>query len=324
MGTLRDLYSEDKNVHLLVTNSNMMELFVYDTLKERCGATLESVYEVSKASEFRDTMEYVNMQPYLADRWLFVIEYGGVKGILKKHLPIFEAESAVFLIKVKNYAEFKEFKELYPKVNDLYLSWVRESDVDFLFRGFELPSKFISFVAKSYGKEPDKILTLRNELKNGAEINSTKDIVKLCGASASSVVGIAMNLLKEPSTSVKGINARIRNRIQESDMLIDGYGVSTFKNFLTGTIRDIMNIKMLYMEGAIYNAIRGLPEVYDEKKLSRYNFYLDRIVSEIPYERISRCYLMLVECGRWNSRSDMLSFMYEYYGGSVNADISEL
>ena len=40
--------------------------------------------------------------------------------------------------------------------------------------------------------------------------------------------------------------------------------------------------------------------------------------------RISRCYLMLVGCGRWNSRSDMLSFMYEYYGGSVDADISEL
>ena len=80
------------------------------------------------------------------------------------------------------------------------------------------------------------------------------------------------------------------------------------------------------MVGAIYDSIKNLPDVlddkgnpvYDETKLSRYNMYLKRITLEIPYSRILRLNLMLKEGGKWYSQADMLEFLYKYYGGYDN------
>ena len=66
------------------------------------------------------------------------------------------------------------------------------------------------------------------------------------------------------------------------------------------------------MVGAIYDRIGGLPECYDEKKLSRYNVYLRTIV-DIPYPRIMRLYLLLKKCGRWYTDIDMINFIYQFY-----------
>ena len=113
MGTLRDLKAMDKNVHLLVTNSNLADIYVYDTLKERCDATLESIYNIEKVSDIGIMKELVGMEPYMSDRWLFIIDYSKLKKSIKEISGIFEADTSIFLIKVKGYADFKEFKELY-------------------------------------------------------------------------------------------------------------------------------------------------------------------------------------------------------------------
>ena len=111
MGTLREL-NGGKNVHMILTSSSAVEMYVYDTLKSVCNASLESVFEVNTKSDFMEMVELCGMQSYLSDRWLFVIDYSKVKSSLKSSIGIFESEEAVFLIRVNNYREYKEFKEL--------------------------------------------------------------------------------------------------------------------------------------------------------------------------------------------------------------------
>ena len=312
MGTLRELEGS-KNVHMLITSSTAVEMYVYDKLKEQCHASLESVLTVNSKSSFSEMLELVGMQSYLSDKWLFVIEYSKVKASIKANVGIFESEEAEFLIKVNTYRDFKEFKELLPSVNDLYLSFIRRNEVMYLLSKYNLSQKDIDFVAKSYAREPEKVFLFKKELDNGLVVNSQRDIVKLLGESTGSITSYALALLRDFPTTEKGFKTVCRNRIKTGKDLCEAYGVSSFKNFLMATIKDFIYIKELYMQGTIYNSIRDLPEVFDEKKLSKYNVYLRTLVNDISYSRLVSLYSKLRESGRWVRNSDLLMFIYDYY-----------
>lgn len=323
MGTLRDLKAMDKNVHLLVTNSNLADIYVYDTLKERCDATLESIYNIEKVSDIGIMKELVGMEPYMSDRWLFIVDYSKLKKSIKEISGIFEADTSIFLIKVKGYADFKEFKELYPRCNDVYLSMIRRNDILYLFNDIKISSKCLDFVCKSYMREPEKVFMLRKEMLNGYEVSKDHDIIKLCGASSGSVVSFALGLLSSNPKSKKGFDMVMRNKVLQTEDMIDAYGIRSFRNFLVSSVRDIMDIKILYLQGVIYNSIRDLPEIYDERKLSRYNYCLGKII-ETQYDDIMRLYLILKSSGMWIAKSDVMSFLYNYYGGKLDVNSSEL
>ena len=63
--------------------------------------------------------------------------------------------------------------------------------------------------------------------------------------------------------------------------------------------------------------------VYDERKLSRYNYCLGKII-ETQYDDIMRLYLVLKSSGMWIAKSDVMSFLYNYYGGKLDVNSSEL
>lgn len=324
MGSIRKLKDEDVNVHLLLTGSNLSELYVYDTLKEKCGAGVDSIYDVNTKSTINEMLELVNTQPFLAKKWLFVLEYSKVKSVLKDKKGVFEADTSEFLIKVKNYREYKEAKELLNKVNDIYLSFIRFYDVEFLLRDYNISPKLVEFTAKSYYSDPEQVFVLCNELKSGRVIEKRKDIVDICGISSGSLTSLALALLKEPPKTDKGKKMVLKKRIGVSLELTETYGFSKMRNFLTASVKDILDIKQLYMVGTIYDRIYNLPDVkvmdksgnmnpvYDEKKLSKYNIYLKTII-DIPYTRIVRLYLMLKKCGKWYTDIDMVNFIYQYY-----------
>ena len=100
MGTIRELSSGDKHVHMLITNSNLAEIYVYDILRAKCRADSESIYRIEKATDFKEMLELVGMQPYLADKWLFIVNYSKLKSNVKNKIGILESETACFLITV--------------------------------------------------------------------------------------------------------------------------------------------------------------------------------------------------------------------------------
>lgn len=313
MGNLKSLTDVDKRVHLVLTSSNLAEIYVYDTLKSRCKATLESVLEVKNASSFKVMLELVNVQPNLADNWLFVIKYSKVKASLRKCIGIFESNTSIFLLQVDNYKDFKEAKEMYQSVNDLYLDSIRKEDVMDLLRKYEISPRVKDFVASSYFKEPEKVFALKKELDNGAMVETPKDVVKLCGESMGSVQKFALQLLEDKPKTVNFMKRSFKKRVSTVCDLCDTFGSRTAYNYIKSSIRDILYIKMLYLEGAIYDKIRELPDCFDEKKLVRYNYKLRTISNDIPFNRIMHTFNRLNEFGKWNNKSDAILFLYKYY-----------
>lgn len=320
MGSLRELTSESTNVHLLVTSFNLAEIYVYDTLKEKCNATLESVSEIQSKSEFEEMLDLVNIQPYLASKWLFVITYKKVKSLLKKYPSVFQSDVAEFLVKVENYREFLEFKALKIPCNELYLSVIRRSDIISLLSGYSLSSKVIDFIAANYSRDVDKVFEIRQYLMSGEKIETTKDVIKLCGESSTSTARFALLLLKEMPKSEKGLKMVYAKRVRMLNTLLLTYGYSKAYNFLVSTVSDIFDLKVLYMNGRVYDTISELPEPYDEKRLSRYSRYLKLIEKDIPYERILRLLLELKENGRWRSDDTAIQFLYSYYLKSISME----
>lgn len=312
MGSIRKLKGEEFNVHLLLASSNLSELYVYDILKGKCNATRDSIYDINTRSSANEMLELINTQPFMADKWLFVIEYSKVKSIIKDKKGIFDTDTAEFLIKVKNYKEYKEVKSLLDRVNDIYLSFIRYYDVEYLLQGYGLAPKLIDFIARSYGSDPEQVFILRNELKAGKIFSKRKEIVDLCGISTGSLNTFALSLLKEPPKTERGKKMTYKNRIGVALELSETYGFSKMRNFLLACVKDILDIKQLYMVGTIYDRIADLPSCYDESKLSKYSVYFNSII-ETPYLRIMRLYLSLKKCGRWFNDIDMISFIYQYY-----------
>lgn len=317
MGKLVYISSPEKNVHMITTGSSIAEMYVYDNLKRMCNANIDSVLEVSNKATFSEMVETVNIQPYLADKWLIVIDYKKVKALVKKYRGAFESDTSRFLVKVSNYREFKEFKELVPGVNDIYLSRLGYKDIAYLLNDYGLSQSALDFVVKSYSRSPDKIFLLRNELEKGLKIKDSKDIVKVCGESSSSVNHFVFLLLSVPPKSKSGITRVCKKRVQVANTLLSVYGVGTFRNFVISSVRDIMYIKQLYLQGVIYNSIRNIPDCFDESKLSRYSMYLKTISDEIPMSRIVNLFVSLCNSGVWSKENDVIEFIYKYYEGVV-------
>ena len=312
MGNIRNLRDGSINVHLLFTKSNLSELYVYDILKEKCGANMDTIYIINSKSSINEMLELVNTKPFMSDKWFFVVDYSKAKSLFREHRGVFDTDTAEFLIKVKNYKEFKEVKKVVDRVNDIYLAYIRYYDVGFLLKDTGLSPKLVDFVAKSYSSDPEQVFVLRNELKNGKIVDKRKDVVDICGISTGSLNSFALSLLKEPPKTDRGKRMTYRNRIAVALELSESYGFSKMRNFLMSCVKDILDIKQLYMVGTIYDRVSDLPECYDEGKLSKYSIYLNTII-DIPYLRILRLYLLLKKNGRWFSDMDMVNFIYQYY-----------
>lgn len=308
---LAELKSDGVNVHLLYTDSDMVNMYVYDTLKSSCNATLESILEVNTIRSFNNMLETVNMLPFLADRWLCVINYHKVKSVVGKYKQLFSADTACFLVTVSNYKEFKEFKDL-VRCNEMYMSFIKSKDVNFLFRESGMAQSLIDFTAKSYGRDPDKVMTLYRAVGNGLPINERKDIVNICGASSSTIINFLLSLISANVNTERGYKQSLKKKIKEALDLGQMYGISSFRNFSLSTVKDVLVIKEMYLNADIYDSIRDVPECYDEKKLMKYRFYLDTIKGLNIHDLIE-LFSMIRDSGVWRENVDIISFLYEYY-----------
>lgn len=324
MGSIKNVLDGNKNVHLLLSKSNLAEIYVYDALKGKCGASKDSIFTVDSARGISELLELVNIPPFLANKWLFVIEYRKAKALFKDYCQVFQSDTSEFLIKVNSYKEFLEVRGYLSNINDIYLSRIGLYDVEFLLNEFNIPYSLVKFIYKSYSLDPEQVFIIREELKNGRVFEKRKEIVDLCGVSQGSLSTYAFSLLKDFPTTDKGRKTVYRNRLKVGVELMESYGCSKFKNFLTSTVKDILDIKQLYVMGVLYDNIRDIPEytvrnskgdsivVFDKQRLSRYNMYL-KTIADIPSSRIINLYLQLKESGTWRNDIDMLNFLYNYY-----------
>lgn len=316
---LKDIRDEGKNVHILYADSSLIEMFVYDTLKDVCAANLESIITVESTSGLNDMVDLVNINPFLARKWLFVIDYKKVKKqVLKMKNMFLGSDTSCFLFKVSNYKEFKELRDTFGAgvANDMYLAYMSYKDVTWLLQGYELPQGLVDYVAKSYSRDPEKIMILIKEMNNGLHISDKRGIVDVCGESTGSIISFVLSLLNIKISSKKGMKLSIAKKSKEAISLARLYGSSSFRNFVLATLKDIIYIKEMYLNGDIYDTIRDVPDCFDEKRLLRYKVYLRSIIV-LNMSDVTRLYVLIAKSGSWHQEIDVMSFLYDYYEKEV-------
>lgn len=316
MGSFRGFEDISNTRHLMMSGSGKADVFAHDIIRRVHSVDIDSVYEVKDKKGFANMAELSVIQPFTSGRWFFKVEYAKVKGLVKLNKGIFESETSVYLFIVDRYADYKELKELLGGgINDVYTPIIRRDDMYFLFRDAGLSEKVIIFISSSYAREPEKVFELKEYTDNGFEITSQKDVVKLVGASSGTVNTFVIGLLRDKPATERGLKRSLKQKVQMGKDLCDAYGVSTFRNFLASCIYDMLQIKVLYMQGVIYNSISDLPEGFDEAKLSKYKYCLEVIKNEFSYNDLMRLYNKIQEPNnrRWYSVRDMLGFIYDVY-----------
>lgn len=328
MSSLKDLdtFGEAVQVVLLQTPADALRLFIQDKLKDTFNCDSNSIIKVENKKGLSEIGGLLEVYPFLAKKWLFIIELDKVGNLAEVSKLIDRNVTGVFLCVSERYGTFKRFKEFNKDTNgfvDLYLSSLRFNDMTYLYDYFvpeenRLSSKLYSYVANSYSNDITAVFDLFRELSQGTKFESTSDITSVCGIGGNTIEYFIMSLLKDAPKTEKGIKSTIKNRVKLGYDLSEVYSWDKLWAYSNNCIKSFSDIKMLVISGEVYKSIRQLPQGYDEKKLSRYGRYIYKL-KDIPYSRVLRLRYMLGDT-RWQSEIDFLDFVYKYYCETVKME----
>lgn len=314
---------KDKEVpcHALVCDSGLLDMYVYNTLKETCKGTTETIFYVRSKGDVDEMVDLSYVMPFQADTWLFIIEFDKVKRSKRKILDLIKQKpvSSRYLIKFSKYVDFKEFVDTLGSsiINPMYMKSINLTDTRYLFRNYRamLGKDLMDFIYNSYRSEVEKLFQLRNYLDGGTLVKSRKDITSLIGLSTGSIQHLVIQLLGTPPKNERSQATVIKNRLRVLSELSKVYPPRTLRNIMLGTVKDILDIKTLYLNGILYKSLdnHSIPsQGYDSKRLLRYRFQYGKII-ELDFSRIMGLYLQLSNSSLWNTELDVMNFIYVYY-----------
>lgn len=318
----KDLMSEHKNVHTVVSNSSKADIFIYDTLRKKCTSVQDTIFEIKTKKDFEAMVEIVSVESMLAKKWLFVLEYKKIRGTLIKKKGVLENSNSEFLIKFEKYKDMldfrKNFSEIMPLVNEMYIPYLRWSEVSFLLydsleKG-KISSAMFQVVARSYARDAEAVFKMKEYLEAGFTVTTRKEVAEVCGGTVHTLNEFVLSLLTAKVNTVQGVKTSMRLKASEMNEFSKMYEPNQLRGILRACLSDILLIKQLYLNGVIYDSFVGTPDELDVARLKRYERQLPRIVGEdLPYERIVRAYKLINEVGVWRDNIDMMKFLYLYY-----------
>ena len=312
---LEALTDKEINVHTVMLDSGKLDMFIYNTLKKSTGGNKDTIIYINKKSDIEEMSDLALVMPMQADQWLFIINYDKVKRHRRKIIELIKKKniSSKYLVSFSKYVDFKKFNEdLGSIANSMYLKNLNLTDVRFLFRKYRFDKDLFQFIFYSYRSEVEKMMSLLSFLETGHLIKSRKDVTDLVGVSTGSVQHFIFQLLGKKPLSEKSQKTVLKNRVNTLTELSKVYGVRSLKGILTNSVKDILDIKSLYLNGVIYKTIDNIPEGYVSTRLLKYKPFYAKIL-DISYMRILDLYLLLYNERSWNSEVEMYQFIYTYY-----------
>lgn len=324
-----DEYSDMLKCILLQTGSEALKLYLRDKLKDMYSCSSNEILEIKNQSGFKQVRELAVSAPFMADKWVFVIDITSLKADVMKSLVsiIKNSTDSVFLCYCDKYAVYKSFKEKMKSEEgflDYYVTYLRYSDMDYLYESIvpednRLTQKMYKEFKKGYSSDVDAVMKLFSTLKMGIEIKTKSQITDLCGIGGNTLNSFVFSLLKNAPASEKGLITTLRNRVKSVYDLKEDYTWGQLWGYCKKILENIRDIKMLLISDDIYNSVRNLPDGYDEKALMKYQRYL-YLIKGIPMTRVLRVLAMLME-QRWSNEQYFLLFIYRYYRELVVAEV---
>ena len=310
-------------VLLVHTPSSRLELYLYDKVKADMDAMADSIFQVRTKTDLKAVQQLSTVLPLLTIRWVVYCNLTDVEPFMQEFVKLVkDSDTMVFFCKAESYKYYKRFLDALARsqvpednISALYLTRLVRKDFEYLYykivpRENRLSNKLFQYAAKNYSENVDACLDLMYALKDGRSFSSQKDITELCGVGNSSVEAYLLSLLTLPSNSEKGQKIMTRNRIQSAFELMNTYGPSRLQRMLRRSLKALIEIKTLLINGDIQRQLRSLPEGYDEKELSKYRRYIDK-VRGIPMSRLLRLGQHL-NATVWYTDGAFLEFFYTY------------
>lgn len=294
-------------------------MFLMDKLKLKYGNDASTSISIETKSDIKEIRNLLGIYTSTGGKWFVYVDLDRFKEI-KELLKLIESSTTcLFFVVCSKYSQFKQIKEGVSKQKvlfDFYVTYLRRADLVYLYDCLtlsdnKLPTNLFNVVAQNYCGDIESVMNLLISMNKGTKISKKKDITDICGIGGNSTESFIFGLLKPLSGSDKGLKTVIKNRMVAGLDLCDSLGVRRFYNYLCKSLFCFIQIKQLLISGAIYKSIRGLPDTYDEKTLSRYNKFLWRL-KEVPLSellRIRKCVGNKV----WKSELDFINFLYCYY-----------
>lgn len=319
----------DLSFVLFQTTSDLMRIFIQDKLKKTNNNSTGNIFIIENKKDFKEALSTCNVQPFGADKWLFIIDtnkmnlsYKDLKDIVRNN------SSGVFLVEVHKYKEYKRIKNIVGDSEgflDLYLPRLRRDDFLYLYDYYtpswnKLTPKLYNQIYRDYSNDVDAVMNLFKAMQNGTRVTSIKDVTLTVGVAGNTVESYIISLLKEPPTTAKGAEIIIRNRVKSGLELAEVHGYEKMWVYMVSCIKSFTDIKILMINGIVYKKIQTeLPEGYDDKKLFRYQKYIWRLES-IPLSRVIRLRYAL-QRNKWQSGEDFLRFIYDYMYSSIKSEV---
>lgn len=326
---MMESHSELLKCVLLQTSSEDIKLYFKDKLRDMYSCSLDTIIEVKNATTLRTVRDLANSAPFMADKWLIVVELGKLKKeLIKTLLQIIKASTdAVFLCYVDKYVIYKDFKNSLKNTEgflDYYLTYLKYADIDYLYEDLvpeenKMPDKLYAKFKKGYSSDVDAVIRLFREMKEGTKITKQKQITEICGLGGNTINTFVFSLLKDAPTTEKGMLAVIRNRAKSAYDLKEDYTWGQMWGYCKKSLESIRDVKMLCISDEVYKSLKKVPDGYDEKSLMRFQRYLFTI-KDIPFSRVLRL-LDLMSKNRWSNEQCFLAFLYNYYKELVVTEV---
>ena len=305
------------NVVLLQTPSELLEIFVQDRLKMLAKANSETSFKIDSKKSLKEVASIISVEPFGAEKWFVLIDLDKV-AIPDITKIITENSTCIILCTVSSYQAFKKFKDMFAELDDFlnyYISYFKSLDIDYVYetlvpKEYRLDDKLYLLAKKRYSGDVDVIMKLIKGVSIGLEIRDKDELTEQCGLGGATVDKFILGLLTSTPQTAKGLTLVIKNKFRQVDELQKVLDWDKTWQYSLGAIRSISDVKMLYIGGDIYKSISKLPKGYNEKRLSRYNRYLEKI-KEIPFSRILQL-KQLLENNRWSNYTGFEAFIYSY------------
>lgn len=299
-------------LQIVLSSSSEAYFFIYDKIKKLISSNVQSTFRIQTAKDFKSMLDRLNFESMFSEKWLYEIEVNNSTfKLINKHKKNLQyVQTAIFLIRCNNYTEFLDISKDVDS-NQMSMNWLRAEDASYLF-GKRLSYELLYYIPRNY--TVDQCFELHKYIEEHQDVTiDKKDLRDIVGLPSSSTREFAFSLLAPFKGTDRSLRMQINKKSKDLQFLLSTYGPQKTANFLRKEVKNIRDIKQLYLNGEIYDRVRKVPEPYDEDELAKYNFYLKEII-EIP---LSEVVYLLQSIGSWGTIEDGFEFLYRYYLGKA-------
>lgn len=178
-----------------------------------------------------------------------------------------------------------------------------DSDIDYNLR---------YYLTTGYKLYPEKFY-LALQAHKRTPLTSKREIIDLIGPPDNTQEMFVLSLLGMENTSETGYRIKVRNRMQAGLSLVEVKGIRSLRNFLIYTVKDILAIKTMMLNGRLYKKFALVDDI-TMKELKRYRKYEKHLseINKIPVSRVLTLLSALSSTSNWYSELDFMEFLYEY------------